>query len=140
MIIKRLFTLVLASVFLFGCNKDQLTNTNEPLVGVWRLTHESSELGGNTAYSKWNESIWKFYNDGTLKVYRHGILIEKETWKRDTIEFLGAYDQSSGSFEIIKKPVLYTSHMGSKVLSLSGDHFELISDYLDGGNLYFERK
>lgn len=137
---RFMFFLLLTVALSASCKKDQLSNPNEPLVGIWRHTQTSTENQGLTDIPKLKQETWRIYNNGTLKIFRNGILRRTETWQRDTISFLGAYDPSTGHFETILKPALRTSHMGTVVLNQSGDQFALITDYIDGANYYFERQ
>lgn len=132
--------LIISIQFLSSCKKEKGNNPSEELVGKWTLIKTFSPNYGFDTSEKLKKTKWKIMSDGKLKIYKNGIKQHTETWKKDYKIFLGAYIDSTGTFQKDTIPAITISNIGTKPFVITGDILKIYESYVDGMDYYFKRE
>jgi hypothetical protein len=124
----------------FSCKKEQMNDPNEVLVGEWILVKTFSETNGIDTSDNLKKTKWKIMADGKLKIYKNGIKHRTESWQRDYKIFYGQYIDSTQTFVMDTVQAITISNQGTKPFYITGDELLIYDSYIDGMDLYFERK
>lgn len=139
-LIQTILLLLVLGLAATSCKKDKLTNPNEELVGDWILFKTYTPWTGYNTSSELKKTKWRFESDGTLKIYKNGIKQNTDTWERTYKVFYGQYIDSTETFIMDTIPALSISNQGTKPFSIDNDVLEIYESYIDGTDMYFERK
>jgi hypothetical protein len=124
----------------FSCQKEKLTDPNDELVGEWVLVKTFSAGIGFDTSDELKTTKWKIQSDGKLKMYKHGMKQNTESWEHAVKIFYGPFIDSIQTFEMDSLQAISISNNGTWPFWMNGDTLKIYKSYVDGVDLYFKRK